>query len=123
LLRVRFAFDGVTLDATLRETPTAEAIHAILPVEAEIAVRDGEVVFAVPVSVAREPGAGHVLKAGQIAYRPEARSIAIGLASTPASAEGEAHHEEPFNLWADASGDLTGLAVLTPGTRVLVTWA
>ncbi|WP_224407563.1 cyclophilin-like fold protein [Afifella sp. IM 167] len=119
--QVRFTFEGVTLDATLRDTPTADAIDAILPMEATIATSDGAVLFPVPVSVGLEAEARDAPRPGEIAYRPEARMVAIAFGPPNASGEDGSSGFEPANLWADAAGDLAQLEKLAPGTRVLIT--
>jgi hypothetical protein len=55
--RIRFVFEGVTLEAELLDTPTAEAILAALPLDAAALTWGEEVYFDVPVRVKREPDA------------------------------------------------------------------
>jgi hypothetical protein len=51
---LRFEFAGITLDAELMDTPTAQAIAATLPVSASVMTWGEEVYFPVPVKIAAE---------------------------------------------------------------------
>jgi Cyclophilin-like len=53
MARIRIAFDTLTLEAELLDTPTARAIAAALPIEATALTWGEEVYFDVPVRVPR----------------------------------------------------------------------
>lgn len=118
--KISFAFGSVRLEAELLDTPTAEAIWKKLPIEGRVSKWGEEVYFDVPVSMARESQARAVVEAGEIAYWPDGRAIAIGFGRTPISAAGEIRLASPCNIWAKALGDVRSLAAVDAGTPVSV---
>jgi uncharacterized protein len=123
MARIRFDFGTVKLDAELLDTPTANAIAAALPVEAQVLTWGEEVYFDVPVRIQREPNARAVVTPGEIAYWPEGPAVAIGFGRTPISRGDEIRLASPVNVFARALGDVKALANVKAGTRVRVTMA
>jgi uncharacterized protein len=121
MARIRFDFGSFTLDAELLDTPTAKAIVAKLPVEAEAMTRGEEVYFDVPVRAEREPDARAVVTPGEIAYWPEGPAIAIGFGRTPISKGGECRLASPCNVFARALGDVKALKAVRAGSTIKMT--
>lgn len=119
--RIRFDFQGVTLDAEFLDTPTAKAIAAALPIEAQALTWGEEVYFDVTVRVQREADARAVVTPGEIAYWPEGPAIALGFGRTPISKGNECRLASPCNIFAKALGDVKVLAKVRAGTKIKVT--
>jgi hypothetical protein len=119
--RIRFDFGSFTLDAELLDTPTAKAIAAKLPVEAEAMTWGEEVYFDVPVRAKRETDARAVVTPGEIGYWPEGPAIAIGFGRTPISKGGECRLASPCNIFAKALGDVKALKAVRAGSTIKVT--
>ena len=120
MLRIRFDFGTLTLEAELLDTPTAKAIAAALPVEAAAVTWGEEVYFDVPVRVKREAGARAVVTPGEIAYWPEGPAVAIGFGRTPISKGDECRLASPCNIFARALSDVKVLAKVRAGTQIRV---
>jgi hypothetical protein len=120
MTRIRFDFDAVSLDADLKDTPTARAVEAALPFVSTVLTWGEEVYFDVPLQVRPEADARTVVTPGEIAFWPDGPAIAIGYGSTPASREGETRLASPCNVFATAVQSVEVLRTVRAGTRVSV---
>jgi hypothetical protein len=118
---IRFAFNGLVLEAEFLDTSTARAIEAALPFESEALTWGEEVYFEIPVDVAREKDARAVVTPGEIAYWPDGPAIAIGFGRTPISRGNETRLASPCNVFAKALSDVKALASVRAGSKVKVT--
>ena len=121
MVRIRFDFGAVKLEAALLDTPTAKAIAAVLPLTSSVLTWGDEVYFDIPVNVAREKDARAVVTLGEIAYWPQGPSIAIGFGRTPISKGDECRLASPCNIFAKATGDVSALGKVRTGSKVEVT--
>jgi uncharacterized protein len=120
MVRIRFDFGTLTLDAELLDTPTARAITAALPITSSVLTWGEEVYFDIPVETPREKEARAVVTPGEVAYWPEGPAIALGYGRTPISKDGETRLASPCNVFGNALGDVKTLARVKAGTQVKV---
>lgn len=120
MARVRITAGTVAIEAETRDTPTAGAILAALPIRSRARTWGNEVYFDTPVSVAREADAKAVVEAGEIAFWTDGDAIAIGFGPTPVSRGDEIRLASPANIWADAVDDVKALSQVRAGAPVTV---
>lgn len=120
MAKVAITAGSVSLEVETRDTPTAAAILAALPIQSTARTWGEEVYFDTPVSVAREADAKAVVEAGEIAFWTDGDAIAIGFGPTPISQGDEIRLASPTNIWADALDDVRRLAAVRDGEAVSV---
>jgi hypothetical protein len=121
MMRIRFDFGILALDAELFDTPTARAITAALPISSSALTWGEEVYFEIPVKVAREKDARAVVTPGELAYWPDGCAIALGFGRTPISRGDETRLASPCNIFGRTIGDVKTLAKVRAGAKISVT--
>jgi hypothetical protein len=120
VLRIRFDFGSIQLDAEVLDTPTGRAIAAALPISGSALTWGDEIYFDIPVEMPREKDARPVVEPGEIAYWPDGNAIAIGFGRTPISTGDECRLASPCNIWAKAIGDVKMLKNVRAGSKIRV---
>jgi len=116
--RIKLTAGSVEITAELRDTPTADAIYAALPIDSRARTWGDEVYFSVPVSAPLEPDARDLIQAGELAFWVEGECVAIGFGPTPISAGEEIRLAARTNIWADALDDVKRLAAVRAGDEI-----
>ncbi|WP_299620843.1 cyclophilin-like fold protein [Pelagibius sp.] len=120
MAKLKVTAGSVAVLIETRDTPTAAAILAALPIRSTARTWGEEVYFNIPVSMPREAEAKAVLQPGEIAFWNDGDAIAIGFGPTPVSQGEEIRLASPGNVWADALDDVRAFAAVRGGENVTV---
>ena len=118
--KLRMTIGDVEIRAELLDTPTADAIWAVLPFEAKAQVWGQEVYFTTPATASLEPDAKDVVEPGELAFWVEGSAIAIGFGPTPVSEGDEIRLVEPTNIWGRALDDVKQLERIRFGAKIRI---
>jgi hypothetical protein len=108
-MKIKISVGGVTLDARLRDTETAEEIARILPFEGPFKPWGDEFYFSVPVDRGLDSTATTKVEVGDIGYWPNGKALAIFFGKTPMSTETDPVPASEVNLVGHILGDATRL--------------
>ncbi len=119
-MRIRITSGAVSVDAQLNDTPTAQAILEVLPVEAAAFTWGEEVYFDIPVAMDAAPDARAEVEVGELAYWPEGNAFCIFLGPTPASSGDKPVAASPVNRVGRLLGNASLFRAIQHGDTVRV---
>ncbi|SEM05909.1 cyclophilin-like fold protein [Streptacidiphilus jiangxiensis] len=119
-MQIRIIWPAGTATATLRSTPTSEALRTALPFQSTANTWGQEVYFGTPVSVPVEPDARQVVEPGTVAFWTDGDSLALPFGPTPISRGDECRLASPCNLLGTLDGDPQALRTVRDGDSVRV---
>jgi len=102
---IRITIGPVALDATLDDTPCADAIAGLLPLHAPVHEWGDEFYFHLPVEMGADGTATMEVEAGDIGFWPPGPAVAIFFGPTPLSAGDRPVPASPVNLVGRVNGD------------------
>lgn len=118
--RVTITIAGVSLDALLDESATAQAVLSALPLEAPGHRWGDEIYFRIPVIIDESDDARQDMAVGELAYWPEGRAFCIFFGPTPASLGPEPRAYAKVNPFGRILGDASALRAVKEGDVVRV---
>ncbi len=119
-MRIRILWPAGQATATLRSTPTSEALWAALPISSTASTWGAEVYFGTPLSAAREADAQQVVEPGTVAFWTDGDSLALPYGPTPISHGEECRLAGPCNLLGLLDDDPQVLRTVREGDPIRV---
>ncbi|KUG20929.1 MAG: hypothetical protein KO206_01445 [Methanomicrobiaceae archaeon] len=117
---IRIIIEDLVLEAELSDTPCAEAIARILPIEAVPHVWGDELYFEIPVSLPPDETATTRVNAGDIGYWPPGRALAIFFGRTPMSTDDRPVPASAVNPVGAIRGDAAVLRGVRGARRIRI---
>ena len=116
--RIQIILEDGEIDAVLDDSPTAEAVRAVLPLEGTVSRWGDEIYFTIPVKVDEAPDARQDMAVGELGYWPMGAAFCIFWGPTPASSGTPAaslQQREPFRKDRQPHGHRQNLALRRAG--------
>jgi len=117
--RIEIAAGGVTVDAELNETQTAQAVWDGLPIEGAANTWGDEIYFSTPIALELEAGQ-EVVEMGDLGYWPPGKALCLFFGPTPASRGDEIRPASGVTVFGRVVEDATVLKAVEDGARVTV---
>ncbi|MCX8117430.1 MAG: cyclophilin-like fold protein [Desulfobacterota bacterium] len=116
--KIRILAGGLTVEAVLNDSKTAQVIYDGLPIEATVNTWGEEIYFPIPVKAGLEPGAREVLGLGEIGYWPPGQAFCIFFGRTPASRGDEIRAASAVTVIGRVLGDPKAFLKVRDGTPI-----
>ena len=116
--KIRITAGSVTVIMQLNDSPTADAVWQVLPLQARGNTWGDEIYFGIPVFVEEEPDARDEVALGEVGYWPPGHAFCLFFGLTPMSQGNEIIAASPVNVIGQIEGDPTVLTEVPHGTLV-----
>jgi hypothetical protein len=117
---IRVSSGTITIEATLDQSQTADAIWAALPLEGIANIWGQEVYFSIPVGLDEAPEARQMMHRGELAYWPAGAAFCIFFGPTPVSEGDQPRAFDKVNPFGRVTAGLTELHHIKDGEWILV---
>ena len=104
--RLSITINDIELKAILFDTPTAEAIYNVLPINGHAQKWGDEIYFSIPVKMDEEADAREEVEVGDLAFWPVGSAFCIFFGKTPVSRDNKPRAYSPVNVFGKIEGNL-----------------
>jgi hypothetical protein len=111
----------MSVEAELKDTPTAEIIFKSLPLEGNANVWGDEIYFEIPLDLELEPEAQEEVEIGDLAYWPSGTAFCIFFGPTPVSTDERPRAYSPVNVFGKITEDAILFKNVSQGEKIQVT--
>lgn len=118
--RLSIAINDIELKANLLDTPTADAIYNILPIEGKANIWGDEIYFEIPIHLGEEAEAKEEVEVGDLAFWPIGSAFCIFFGRTPVSTGNKPRAFSPVNIFGRIEGNLDVLKGIGLGNIIRI---
>ncbi|MBW1954708.1 MAG: hypothetical protein JRI76_00865 [Deltaproteobacteria bacterium] len=118
--KIRIRIRGNEMPATLYDTPTAQRILEVLPLEGHVQVWGDEIYFSIPLILDLEPDARQEVHVGELGYWPQGPAVCIFFGPTPASTSEAPKAFSPVNVFGKTDQDARVFKGVPSGAEIHV---
>ena len=117
---IKISAAGITVTATLNDSPTAARIAAALPIRGQVNRWGDEIYFSIGVKDSQAADARTEMQVGELAYWPAGSAFCIFWGKTPASQADEPRAYSEVNPVGMVDGNATVLAAVGDGEDITI---
>ncbi len=121
--KIMIEAEGLTVAAELKDTPTAQKIIEILPLEGSANVWGEEIYFDIPLQAELEPDAREEVEIGDLGYWPAGPAFCIFFGPTPVSRGDQPRAYSPVNVFGKVVGDAKQFKSVPSGATIYISLA
>jgi hypothetical protein len=118
--QVQISAVGVTVIATLNDSPTADSLWDALPISTRAQTWGDEIYFGIPVEAENDDFEEETVELGAVGYWPPGNALCLFFGPTPMSAPGEIRPASAVNVLGMMEGDPTILKSVPNGAAITV---
>jgi hypothetical protein len=119
--KIMIEVENLAVSADLKNTPTAQQILDILPVEGSVNVWGEEIYFDIPLNVELEADAREEVEVGDLGYWPAGPAFCIFFGPTPVSRGDTPRAYSPVNVFGQVVGDAKQFKTVASGAKICIT--
>ena len=118
--KIKITVKGISVEAELNDSATADAIWEALPIEASGSTWGDEIYFSIPVNLSEAKDSQEVVELGDLGYWPPGTAFCIFYGRTPASHGDEIRPASAVNVFGQILDDPTVFRKIRGGAGVRV---
>lgn len=118
--KIILSVKGITLEAELNNSKTAEKIWDLLPIESRVNTWGNEIYFSTGEEIELDDTANEVVSMGDLAYWPPGEAFCIFFGITPASQGEDIRAASAVNVFGKIIGDAQVFKQVNSGDRLIV---
>ena len=118
--RIKIIAGNTTIEATLADTPCAQAIGNILPISTKTNTWGDEIYFSIPVHYELDSTSRNVVEVGDLGYWPEGPAFCIFFGPTPISKNNEIRPASAVNIVGKIKEDSKCLRKVPSGSKITI---
>jgi hypothetical protein len=119
--KIKIEVGDLSVSAELNDTPTAQLVFELLPIEASTNVWGEEIYFDIPLKAELEPDAKAEVEVGDLGYWPAGPAFCIFFGPTPVSTGNNPRAYSPVNVFGKVLGDAKQFTSVSGGAKIRIT--
>jgi uncharacterized protein len=119
-VKVIFRAGEIQITGELHDSPTAQVIGRLLPLESTVSTWGEEIYCTIPVKAELDATAQELVSCGDIGYWPRGCALCLFFGPTPISRPGEIRPASAVNLVGKLTGDIQRLKEVRDGIIITI---